>query len=79
MLGFFHTLRTMEMSILLHNSQNENDACDGLQPVICTVQMLLGTPEYVRFISTEILAQLNWILQYPQYLHSHNSFSRDQE
>ena len=56
---FFHTLRKIEMSIMLRDCQNENDVCDGLQPVVCTVQMLQGTPEYVQFISVEVLAQLN--------------------
>ena len=35
-----------------------------------------GTPEYVQFVSKEVLARLNWILP-PQYLHSHNIFSKN--
>ena len=79
MLDFFHSLKTTEMSITLRDCQIESDVCDGLQPVICTVQMLRGMPEYVQFISMEVLSRLNWILQFPQYLHPRNSFSRDQE
>ena len=33
--------------------------------------MLRGTPEYVQYISKEVLTRLNWIL-FPQYLHSDN-------
>ena len=40
--------------------------------------MLRCTPEYVQFISKEVLARLNSILP-PQYLHFHNIFSKSSE
>ena len=73
MLDVFQSLGTTQISIMLRKCQNESGVCDGLQPVAWTVLMLRGTPEYVQFISKEVLARLNWIL-FPQCLHSHNIF-----
>ena len=64
MLDVFQSFRTAKRSIMLRKYQNESGGCDGLQPaaVAWTVKsglMLRGTPEYVQYISKEVLARLN--------------------